>query len=122
MAHHSVPIIRRCHRRPTLCVCAGFCGSAAILPPAADLLAQTVELAPDFTAAWFALGEAHEKLSQNAHAIGAFRQSPVARDPSDPLRGVAALVHLGATTSRRNADELCTRSIRPIRRSALTMR
>src|SRR5262245_3334305 len=40
---------------------------------AADLLAQTVELAPDFAAAWFALGGALEKLGRTDDAIAAFR-------------------------------------------------
>ena len=35
------------------------------LPAAADLLPQAVELAPHFAAAWFALGEAREKLGDH---------------------------------------------------------
>jgi predicted TPR repeat methyltransferase len=62
---------------------------------AADLLAQTVELAPGFAAAWFALGEAHEKLDRKAEAIAAFREA-LNRDPDDPYGASLRLVLLGA--------------------------
>lgn len=62
---------------------------------AADLLSQTVELAPDFAAAWFALGEAYERLNQKAEAIAAFRQV-VTRDASDPYGASLKLARLGA--------------------------
>src|SRR5262245_14473191 len=44
------------------------------LAGAADLFAQAVELAPAFASAWFALGDAREKLGQDADAIYAFRK------------------------------------------------
>ena len=61
---------------------------------AADLLAQTVELAPGFAAAWSALGEAYEKLGQTAEAIAAFREA-IARDANDPYGASLHLVRLG---------------------------
>jgi predicted TPR repeat methyltransferase len=52
------------------------------LTAAADLFAQAVELAPNFTSAWFALGEARDKLGQTADAVAAFRQAQTL-DPQD---------------------------------------
>ena len=49
---------------------------------AADVLAQAVERAAGFTAAWFALGEARETLGQHAEAIAAFRRASIL-DPYD---------------------------------------
>jgi predicted TPR repeat methyltransferase len=66
---------------------------------AADLLAQTVELAPGFAAAWFALGEAHEKLDRKAEAIAAYREV-LNRDPDDPYGASLRLVRLGATDAK----------------------
>ena len=42
------------------------------LAAAADLLLQTIELAPNFTSAWFTLGELREQLGEHAAAIEAF--------------------------------------------------
>jgi predicted TPR repeat methyltransferase len=66
---------------------------------AADLLAQTVELAPGFTAAWFALGEAHERLGRKFDAIAAF-QEVLTRDSGDPYGASLRLARLGATATR----------------------
>ncbi len=41
---------------------------------AADLFAQTVEVAPGFAAAWFALGEARDRIGETEAAIEAFRK------------------------------------------------
>jgi predicted TPR repeat methyltransferase len=49
---------------------------------AADLLMQTLELAPGYAAAWFALGELREKLGLRDGAIAAFTQARAA-DPQD---------------------------------------
>jgi predicted TPR repeat methyltransferase len=54
---------------------------------AADLFAQAVELAPDWTAGWFALGEAQEAAGDRAGAEAAFARA-LALDPDD-AQGVA---------------------------------
>ena len=41
------------------------------LVAAADLLLQAVELAPNFTSAWFTLGEIRDKLGEHDAAIAA---------------------------------------------------
>jgi predicted TPR repeat methyltransferase len=45
------------------------------LVAAADLLVQTTDLAPDFTSAWFTLGDLREQLGQHDDAIAAFRRA-----------------------------------------------
>jgi predicted TPR repeat methyltransferase len=60
------------------------------LPAAADLLEQAIELAPDFTSAWFTLGEIRGQLGERDKAIAAFRK---ARD-SDPGDQHGAGLHL----------------------------
>jgi predicted TPR repeat methyltransferase len=62
---------------------------------AADVLAQTVERAPRFAAAWFALGEAHEALGRRNDAISAF-QNARAADPQDRHGATLRLIRLGA--------------------------
>jgi len=62
---------------------------------AADLLAQALEAAPRFVAAWFALGEARAALGCRAEAIAAF-QEVCALDPEDRLGAGLHLVRLGA--------------------------
>ena len=52
------------------------------LPGAADLLAQTIDLAPAYAPAWFVLGDVREKLGDHAGAIMAFERARVA-DPQD---------------------------------------
>ena len=49
---------------------------------AADMLAQTVDLAPQFAAAWFALGAMRERLGDVGGAVAAFEQGHAA-DPED---------------------------------------
>jgi predicted TPR repeat methyltransferase len=66
---------------------------------AIDLLMQTLELVPGFAAAWFALGEVHEKLGQNVEAIAAFRQV-LEHDVRDPFGASLRLVRLGATDAK----------------------
>src|ERR1700761_3424323 len=65
------------------------------LEAAADLLLQAVELAPDFTSAWFTLGELCEKLGQPAAAVEAFRKACDA-DPEDRHGASLRLMRLGA--------------------------
>ena len=45
------------------------------LEAAADLLAQTVELAPDFASAWFALGDLQDRLEMTEMAAQSFARS-----------------------------------------------
>jgi predicted TPR repeat methyltransferase len=65
------------------------------LAAAADLLTQTLELAPGFSSAWFALAELREKLGERAGAIAAFREAAKA-DPQDRHGAGLHLIRLGA--------------------------
>ena len=65
------------------------------LAGAADLLAQALELAPDYASAWFALGELREKLGLRDGAIAAFQQA-LAADRQDRHGASLHLVRLGA--------------------------
>jgi predicted TPR repeat methyltransferase len=65
------------------------------LPAAADLLEQAIELASNFTSAWFTLGEIREQLGQHDAAIAAFRRAQ--ESDSGDLHGAAVrLMRLGA--------------------------
>jgi predicted TPR repeat methyltransferase len=65
------------------------------LPAAADLLEQAIELAPNFTSAWFTLGEIREQLGQHNAAVAAFRRAR--ESDSGDLHGAAVrLMRLGA--------------------------
>jgi predicted TPR repeat methyltransferase len=61
---------------------------------AAELFEQALELAPHWAAAWFALGEAREKLGGLDAAAQAFRQTLVA-DPEDAQGAAARLALMG---------------------------
>jgi predicted TPR repeat methyltransferase len=61
---------------------------------AAELFEQTLERAPNWAAAWFALGEAREKLGDLDAAAQAFRISLVA-DPADAQGARARLALIG---------------------------
>jgi predicted TPR repeat methyltransferase len=65
------------------------------LDAAADVMAQAVELAPHFAAAWFALGEINDARGKREEAIAAFRK---ARDHDREDRHGASLhlMRLGA--------------------------
>jgi predicted TPR repeat methyltransferase len=67
------------------------------LDAAADVMAQAVELAPHFAAAWFALGEINDARGKREEAIAAFRK---ARDHDRDDRHGASLhlMRLGAET------------------------
>jgi predicted TPR repeat methyltransferase len=65
------------------------------LPAAADLLEQAIELAPNFTSAWFTLGEIREQLGQHDAAIAAFRHARES-DPLDRHGAAVRLMRLGA--------------------------
>src|SRR5215212_2916993 len=60
------------------------------LAGAADILAQTVEMAPAFATAWFALGAIRDTLGDRAGAVAAFT---AARD-ADPDDYHGARLHL----------------------------
>jgi predicted TPR repeat methyltransferase len=64
------------------------------LSGAADILAQTVELAPAFATAWFALGAIRDRLGDRAGAIAAFEKARDA-DPADYLGARLQLARLG---------------------------
>ena len=65
------------------------------LPAAADLLMQAIELAPNFTSAWFTLGGIREELGERDAAIAAFQQAR-ASDPDDRHGAGLRLMRLGA--------------------------
>jgi len=62
---------------------------------ASDLLQQTLEIAPTWAPAWFALGEAREILGETAGAADAFAQA-LAHDPADSQGARLRLARLGA--------------------------
>jgi predicted TPR repeat methyltransferase len=64
------------------------------LPAAADLLEQALELAPNFTSAWFTLGEIREELGERDKAIAAFRKAREV-DPDDQHGASLHLIRLG---------------------------
>ncbi|WP_028138939.1 class I SAM-dependent DNA methyltransferase [Bradyrhizobium japonicum] len=66
------------------------------LPAAADLLEQAIELAPDFTSAWFTLGEIRQQLGERDKAIAAFREARRS-DPADQHGAGLHLMRLGDT-------------------------
>src|SRR5580692_7001668 len=65
------------------------------LAGAADILAQTVELAPSFATAWFALGAIRDQLGDCDGAIAAFEHACDA-DPEDYHGARLQLARLGA--------------------------
>ncbi len=64
------------------------------LPAAADVLEQAIELAPDFTSAWFTLGEIRMQLGERDKAIAAFQESRRC-DPEDQHGAGLHLIRLG---------------------------
>jgi predicted TPR repeat methyltransferase len=72
------------------------------LAGAADLLAQTVELAPGFAAAWFTLGEVRERLRDRDGAVAAFARARD-EDPQDRQGAGLQLARLGAASGSREA-------------------
>jgi predicted TPR repeat methyltransferase len=64
------------------------------LPAAADLIEQAIELAPNFTSAWFTLGEIRAQLGERDKAIAAFRKSRES-DASDQHGAHLHLIRLG---------------------------
>ena len=64
------------------------------LPAAADLIEQALELAPNFTSAWFTLGEIRQQLGERDKAIMAFRKARES-DPEDQHGAHLHLIRLG---------------------------
>ena len=64
-------------------------------PAAADILVQTVELAPKFATAWFALGAIRDRLGDRDGAVAAFAQASAA-DPADYHGARLQLARLGS--------------------------
>lgn len=62
---------------------------------AAELLEQCLEIAPNWAPAWFALGQARERLADREAALAAYRRA-AASDPADVLGTSLALARLGA--------------------------
>ncbi len=62
---------------------------------AADILTQTVELAPNFATAWFALGAIRDRLGDRPGAVTAFEETR-AGDPADYHGARLQLARLGA--------------------------
>jgi predicted TPR repeat methyltransferase len=71
-----------------------FAKAEGDLAAAADLLAQTLEIAPRWAPAWFALGEIEAAQGRRQEAVAAFRQA-LAHDPADPFGAALALARLG---------------------------
>ncbi|MCK1638122.1 methyltransferase domain-containing protein [Bradyrhizobium sp. 157] len=65
------------------------------LPAAADLLLQAIELAPNFSSAWFTLADIREQLGEREAAVAAFRKAQ-ASDPGDRHGAGLRLMRLGA--------------------------
>jgi predicted TPR repeat methyltransferase len=65
------------------------------LPAAADLLMQAIELAPNFTSAWFTLADIREELGEHDAAVAAFRQAQTS-DSNDRHGAGPRLMRLGA--------------------------
>jgi len=77
---------------------------------AADILAQTVELAPAFATAWFALGAIRDQLGDCAGAIAAFEKASNA-DPQDYHGARLQLARLGAVKTNPAMSEAYVRRL-----------
>ena len=64
------------------------------LAAAAELIEQAIELAPNFTSAWFTLGEIRRQLGERDKAIEAFRKARES-DPEDQHGAGLQLMRLG---------------------------
>lgn len=65
------------------------------LPAAADLLMQAIELAPNFTSAWFTIAGIREELGEHLAAVAAYQKAQ-ASDPGDRHGAGLRLMRLGA--------------------------
>ncbi len=82
----ALRLLRRSDRRPALPMGARSSARAAILPAPPISSSQTVELAPGFAAAWFALGEIRDRLGDRSGAVAAFERPamPIPRITTAP--------------------------------------
>lgn len=71
------------------------CESKGDLVAAADLMRQALEIAPDYAAAWFALGRLRERLGDRAGAVAAYRKA-CETDPQDRHGAALMLMRFGA--------------------------
>lgn len=77
---------------------------------AADVLHQTLALAPDWPAAWFALGESLEPLGEIKQAIAAFRRA-FELDPLDRQGASLRLARLGVQAAPPAAPSAYIRAL-----------
>ena len=77
---------------------------------AAELFEQTLELVPDWAAAWFALAQARENTGQIDAAIDALRRSLVC-DPADGLGAALHLARLGQAEAPARPPEAYVRDL-----------
>lgn len=80
------------------------------LSAAADILAQTVELAPAFATAWFALGAIRDRLGDRDGAVVAFRAARD-HDPQDYHGARLHLARLGAGEATPAMTEVYVRRL-----------
>ncbi len=80
------------------------------LAGAADILAQTVELAPGFATAWFALGAIRDQLGERDGAVAAFARARDS-DPEDYHGARLQLARLGAGESAPAMTETYVRRL-----------
>ncbi|MGO9702472.1 MAG: methyltransferase domain-containing protein, partial [Xanthobacteraceae bacterium] len=77
---------------------------------AADVLAQTVALAPNFATAWFALGAIRDRLGDRSGAVAAFEQTRDA-DPQDYHGARLQLARLGSGDRTPAMSEIYVRRL-----------
>ena len=77
---------------------------------AADVLTQTVELAPGFATAWFALGAIRDRLDDRGGAIAAFEKTRDA-DPHDYHGARLQLARLGSGDATPAMSEIYVRRL-----------
>jgi len=80
------------------------------LAGAADILVQTVEMAPAFATAWFALGAIRERLGDRAGAVAAFEKARDA-DPADYHGARLQLARLGSNEATPAMSEAYVRRL-----------
>ncbi len=80
------------------------------LAGAADLLTQTVEMAPGFAAAWFTLGTVRDRFGDRDGAAAAFAQARDA-DPEDAQGAGLQLARLGADEAAPPMSEAYVRRL-----------
>ena len=84
---------------------------------AADVLAQTVALAPGFATAWFALGAIRDRLGDRSGAVAAFEQARDCGPAGLPRRPAAARAARRRRRYAGNERNLCAAAVRPICRA-----